>query len=104
LIARRFLMAGLSAPAFAGEMTFSRDAAPILYKRCVACHRPGDLDPAKTKGLRGSAVTGKVHLHDMHATVLHLLGLDDTKLTYRYGGRNFRLTDVHGNLVKKILA
>jgi hypothetical protein len=49
-------------------------------------------------------VTGKVHLHDMHATVLHLLGLDDTKLTYRYGGRNFRLTDVHGNVVKELLA
>src|SRR5690349_11490702 len=57
-----------------------------------------------TDALTGSAVTGKVHLHDMHATVLHLLGLDHTKLTYRYGGRDFRLTDVHGNVVKEIQA
>jgi hypothetical protein len=46
----------------------------------------------------------KVHFHDLHATILHLLGLDHTKLTYRYAGRNFRLTDVHGRVVKEILA
>ena len=57
-----------------------------------------------TDAQTGSAVSGKVHLHDMHATVLHLLGMDHTKLTYRYAGRNFRLTDVHGNVVKEILA
>jgi hypothetical protein len=57
-----------------------------------------------TDAMTGSAVSGKVHLHDLHATVLHLLGLDHTKLTYRYGGRDFRLTDVHGNVVKEILA
>ena len=52
----------------------------------------------------GSAVEKKVHLHDLHATMLHLLGLDHAKLTYRYAGRNFRLTDVHGNVVREILA
>jgi len=57
-----------------------------------------------TDALTGSAVSGKMHLHDMHATVLHLLGIDHTKLTYRYGGRDFRLTDVHGNVAKEILA
>jgi Protein of unknown function (DUF1501) len=57
-----------------------------------------------TDAQTGSAVSGKVHLHDMHATVLHLLGLDHTKLTYRYGGRDFRLTDVHGSVVREILA
>ena len=57
-----------------------------------------------TDAQTGSAVSGKVHLHDMHATVLHILGMDHTKLTYRYGGRDFRLTDVHGNVVKDILA
>jgi len=46
----------------------------------------------------------KVHIHDLHATILHLLGMDHTKLTYRYAGRNFRLTDVHGEIVKGILA
>ena len=50
------------------------------------------------------AVEGKVHTHDLHATILHLLGLDHEKLTYKYGGRDFRLTDVHGKVVKDILA
>jgi hypothetical protein len=50
------------------------------------------------------AVENRVHVHDLHATILHLLGFDHTKLTYRYGGRDFRLTDVHGHVVKDILA
>ncbi len=50
------------------------------------------------------AVDNKVHVHDLHATILHLLGLDHEKLTYRYAGRDFRLTDVYGNVVKDILA
>ncbi|MBI3680488.1 MAG: DUF1501 domain-containing protein [Acidobacteria bacterium] len=57
-----------------------------------------------TDGINGAAITGKIHLHDLHATILHILGLDHTKLTYRYGGRDFRLTDVHGVVVKDILA
>jgi len=50
------------------------------------------------------AVSGKVHLHDLHATMLHLLGLDHEKLTYRHAGRDFRLTDVYGGVVKEIIA
>jgi hypothetical protein len=50
------------------------------------------------------AVAGKVHMHDLHATALHLLGLEHTRLTYRYAGRDFRLTDVHGRVVREILA
>jgi len=50
------------------------------------------------------AVEGRVHIHDLHATMLHLLGLDHERLTYRYGGRDYRLTDVHGRVVKEILA
>jgi hypothetical protein len=50
------------------------------------------------------AVENKVHFHDLHATMLHLLGLDHTRLTYRYAGRDFRLTDVHGEVVREILA
>ena len=51
-----------------------------------------------------AAVTDKVHVHDLHATMLHCLGLDHTKLTYRFNGRDFRLTDVAGNVVKPVLA
>ena len=43
-------------------------------------------------------------LHDLHATVLHLLGLDHERLTYRFGGRDFRLTDVHGKVIQAVLA
>ncbi len=50
------------------------------------------------------AVEGRVAVHDLHATILHLLGLDHEKLTYRYSGRDFRLTDVAGTVVKEILA
>jgi len=49
------------------------------------------------------AMHDKVHIHDLHATILHLMGLDHTKLTYRHGGRDYRLTDVAGNVVKPIL-
>jgi hypothetical protein len=50
------------------------------------------------------AIQNKVHVHDLHATILHLMGIDHEKLTYRYSGRDFRLTDVHGHVVKDILA
>ena len=50
------------------------------------------------------AVEDRVHVHDLHATILHLLGFDHEKLTYRYSGRDFRLTDVHGHVVKDLLA
>jgi len=53
----------------------------------------------------GFAATEKrVHVHDLHATMLHLLGFDHTKLTYRYAGRDFRLTDVHGQVIRELLA
>ena len=58
----------------------------------------------KTDDYGHEAVEGKVHVHDWHATVLHLLGLDHEKLTYRHAGRDFRLTDVKGNVVKEIVA
>jgi hypothetical protein len=50
------------------------------------------------------AVEDKVHIHDLHATLLYRLGLDHERLTYRYGGRDFRLTDVHGRVVHDIMA
>ena len=50
------------------------------------------------------AVEGKCHIHDWHATILHLMGLDHKQLTYRYAGRDFRLTDVYGNVLREILS
>lgn len=61
--------------------------------------RYGATDPS---GL--FAIDGKVHTHDLHATMLHLMGLDHERLTYRYSGRDFRLTDVYGSVVHDILA
>ena len=58
----------------------------------------------KTDDFGFQAVEDKVHVHDLHATILHLLGFDHEKLTYRYAGRDFRLTDVHGKVVKGLLA
>ncbi len=57
-----------------------------------------------TDELGHMAVDGKVHMHDLHATLLHLLGLDHERLTFRHAGRDFRLTDVHGHVVREILA
>jgi hypothetical protein len=57
-----------------------------------------------TDELGWDAVKDKVHVHDLHATILHLLGFDHEKLTFRHAGRDFRLTDVHGNVVKDLIA
>ncbi len=57
-----------------------------------------------TDDLGYEAVENNVHIHDLHATILHLLGLDHERLTYRYAGRDFRLTDVHGQVVKGVMA
>ena len=64
--------------------------------------RPG-ITLGETDELGFNVVNDKVHVHDLHATILHLLGFDHTKLTYRFQGRDFRLTDVHGNIVNKLL-
>jgi hypothetical protein len=58
----------------------------------------------QTDAIGHVAVSDKVHMHDLHATILHLLGLDHEQLTYRYAGRDFRLTDVAGNVVHDIVA
>jgi arylsulfatase A-like enzyme len=50
------------------------------------------------------AVENRVHVHDLHATLLHLMGFDHTRLTWHHAGRDFRLTDVHGKLVEGILS
>ncbi|NBR87592.1 MAG: DUF1501 domain-containing protein [Verrucomicrobia bacterium] len=82
-----------------------RDHHPNCFSMWFA---GGGVKPGLTLG--GSdefgfhATTDKVHVHDLHATLLHLLGLDHEKLTYRDQGRDFRLTDVHGHVVQKMLA
>jgi arylsulfatase A-like enzyme len=58
----------------------------------------------ETDELGFSPVADPVHVHDIQATILHLLGLDHERLTYRFQGRDFRLTDVHGHVIEKILA
>jgi uncharacterized protein (DUF1501 family) len=58
----------------------------------------------KTDELGYFPVEDRIHVHDLHATILHLMGLDHLKLTYRFQGRDFRLTDVAGEVVQKLLA
>lgn len=62
------------------------------------------LTYGETDDIGYSSVSGKIHVHDLQATILHLLGLDHEKLTYHFQGRDFRLTDVGGNVVKEILS
>ncbi len=64
----------------------------------------GGYSHGETDEFGHKAVKDVVELYDLHATILHLLGLDHKKLTYRYGGRDFRLTDIHGNVVKQIVS
>ncbi len=64
----------------------------------------GGMAYGSTDDFGFAAVDKKVHVHDLHATILHLMGLDHEKLTYRYSGRDFRLTDVHGRVLTDIIA
>jgi len=82
-----------------------RDHHPNAFTMWLA---GGGVKPGVTLGesdeLGFNVVKDRVHVHDLHATCLHLLGFDHLKLTYRFQGRDFRLTDVHGNVVQKMLA
>jgi hypothetical protein len=64
--------------------------------------KPGTLGESDDLGF--NATKDRVHVHDLNATILYLLGFDHTKLTYRFQGRDFRLTDVHGEVVNALLA
>lgn len=85
--------------------SMGRDHHPQAFTMWMA---GGGIKPGITIGetdeLGFNVVEDCVHVHDLQATILHLLGLDHTKLTHRYQGRDFRLTDVHGHVVKKLLA
>jgi hypothetical protein len=61
------------------------------------------LSHGLTDDLGFHAVENKVHIHDLQGTILHLLGLDHERLTFRYAGRDFRLTDVHGRVIREIV-
>jgi hypothetical protein len=82
-----------------------RDHHPNCFTMWLA---GGGVKPGITLGESDdfgfNAIKDRVHVHDLHATILHLLGFDHTRLTYRFQGRNFRLTDVHGNVVQQLLA
>jgi len=82
-----------------------RDHHPNAFTMWMA---GGGIKPGarvgETDDLGFNVTTDKVHVHDLHATILHLLGCDHTKLTFKFQGRNFRLTDVAGNVVQKLVA
>jgi hypothetical protein len=105
---------------------FEKHVRPVLIRNCISCHglkkqesglrldsRAGALAGRGIKGghVHGAtdetgwkAVEKPVHVYDIHATMLHLLGFDHQAFTYRYAGRDFRLTDVHGRVVDELLA
>jgi hypothetical protein len=84
---------------------YGRDHHPRCFTIWMA---GGGIKPGvvhgETDDFSYNIVRDPVHVHDLHATILHCLGIDHTKLTFKYQGRHFRLTDVHGNVVKPILA
>ena len=84
---------------------FGRDHHPRCYSMWMAGGgvKPG-ISYGATDDYSYNIVENKVHIHDLQATMLHLLGIDHQRLTYRHQGRRYRLTDVHGELVKAILA
>jgi Protein of unknown function (DUF1501) len=79
------------------------------YSRCFTCFLAGGgVKRGTSYGVSdeygATAVSNPMHVHDLHATILYLMGLDHTQLTYRYSGRDFRLTDVHGNVIYPCIA
>ena len=81
--------------------------ATLLSERAAVFHAGGGIRGGMMYGATDefgmNVIEKRVHVHDLHATILHLLGVDHTRLTYRYSGRDFRLTDVHGNVVHDIM-
>ncbi len=88
-----------------GSKFLGRDHHPQAFSLWMA---GGGIKPGITVGstdeLGYNVVEDGVHVHDLHATILHLMGFDHTRFTYKYQGRNFRLTDVSGTVIDKLLA
>ena len=91
-----------------GKLTqddYGRDHHPRCFTMLLAGGGvKAGLTYGETDDFSYNIVRDPVHVHDLHATILHLLGIDHTRLTFKYQGRHFRLTDVHGNVVRDILA
>jgi arylsulfatase A-like enzyme len=88
-----------------GSRLMGRDHHPRAFTIWMAGGgiKPG-ITVGRTDDLGYNVVEDAVDVHDLHATLLHLMGLDHTKLTYKFQGREFRLTDVHGKIVTRLLA
>src|SRR5258706_9622920 len=91
-----------------GELTaanYGRDHHPRCFSIFMAgAGVKGGVSYGATDDYCYNITENPVHVHDLNATILHLLGIEHTKLTYRFQGRDFRLTDVHGEIVKPVLA
>jgi arylsulfatase A-like enzyme len=91
-----------------GKMTatnYGRDHHPRCYTVWMAGGGvKAGFSMGETDDYSYNITKDPVHVHDLNATILHLMGIDHTKLTYKYQGRHFRLTDVHGNVVKQVIA
>jgi hypothetical protein len=87
------------------ESNYGRDHHPRCFTVLLAGAgvKPG-LTYGATDDYCYNIVENPVHVHDLNATILHLMGVDHTRLTFRYQGRDFRLTDIHGEVVKGILS
>ena len=92
-------------PMVQGGTDDGRDHHPNAFTMWMAGGgtKPG-ITIGKSDDLGFNVIEDRVHVHDLHATLLHMLGFDHTKLTYRFQGRDFRLTDVAGNIATKLLA
>ncbi len=89
----------------AAEGTDGRDHHPYGFSMWLAGGGvKGGLAYGATDEFGWDAIENRVHIHDLHATILHLLGLDHERLTFRHSGRDYRLTDVYGNVVQGVLA
>jgi hypothetical protein len=88
-----------------GATDYGRDHHPRCFSGWMAgAGIRGGMTYGTTDDFGYSVVEDAVHVHDLNATILHQLGIDHERLTFRYQGRDFRLTDVHGQVVKGILA
>ena len=79
-------------------------STPVTFRTPAGGGIKGGVTHGTTDPLGYNAEENRTHVDDLHATLLHLLGIDHEKLTYRFQGRDFRLTDVHGELIKPVLA
>ena len=90
-----------SSPLPTTDVTITPAASPIWMAGGGV--KPG-VSIGETDDYCYNIVSDPVHIHDLQATILHLMGIDHKKLTFKYQGRHFRLTDVHGNVVEQLLA